>query len=94
MTHILIKHRVNDYAKWKEVFEGFADNRRSGGEGSYQILHSSDNPNDLTLLFEWDSKENAKKFLQSQELKSAMDRAGVAEEPKIQFMNQVSEGTL
>lgn len=94
MTHILIKHEVNDFAAWKDVFDNFADVRRSSGEKSYHILHPVDNPKDLTLLFEWDTQKNAETFLASPELKSAMQRAGVAEEPKIQFLNQAAKGTL
>ena len=94
MTHVMIKHKVQDYAAWKAEFDNFADTRRSSGEKSYRILHPSDDPNDLTLLFEWDSPENAETFLSSKELKSTMQRAGVAEEPKIQFLNEVAKGNL
>ena len=94
MTQVLIKHRVNDYDQWKEAFDNFADFRKSSGEKSYHIWHSADEPNDLTLLFEWDAKDRAEQFLASDELKSAMQKAGVAEEPKIQFLNQAAKGSL
>ena len=91
---VLITHKVQDYAKWKVEFDNFAHFRKSSGEKSYHIFHSSDDANDLTLLFEWDNKKNAEKFLTSSELKSAMQQAGVAEEPRIQFLNEAAKGTL
>jgi heme-degrading monooxygenase HmoA len=94
MTHIIIKHKVNDYETWKEVFDNFADVRKSSGEKSYRILQPTDNPNDLTLLFEWDTPKNAETFLESRELKDAMQRGGVTGEPTIQFMNEAAKGTL
>lgn len=94
MTHVMIKHKVQDYKEWKVVFDNFAEVRKSSGEKSYRILHPSDNPNDLTLLFEWDNQKNAEKFLASTELKSTMERAGVVEEPNIQFLNEVTKGSL
>ena len=94
MTHVLVKHKVKDHAAWKVAFDNFADVRKSSGEKSYRILHPGDNPNDLTLLFEWDSQKNAETFFTSPELKSAMQQAGVAEEPKIQFMNVLTQGNL
>ena len=94
MTQVLVNHKVKDYDAWKQVFDNFIDTRRSGGEKAFRILRPSDNPNDLTLLFEWDTTENAKKFMQSSELKSTMERAGVASEPKIQFLNEIAKGTL
>jgi quinol monooxygenase YgiN len=94
MTNVLVKHKVKDYLSWKAVFDGFADFRKSSGEKSYRIMQPKEDPNDLTLLFEWDNLDNAQKFMKSPELKSAMQKAGVAEEPNIQFLNEVDEGTL
>lgn len=94
MTHVLIRHKVRDYAAWKLEFDNFVDVRRSSGEKSYRILHPSDDPNDLLLLFEWDSSRNAQMFLASPELKSAMRRAGVFEEPRVQFLNEAAQGKL
>jgi quinol monooxygenase YgiN len=94
MVHLLIKHRVKDYDAWKKEFDGFADFRRKSGEKSYEILQPLDDPNNLTLLFEWDDRKNAETFFSSPELKNTMQRAGVAEEPKIQMMREVAHGTL
>ena len=94
MTQVLVNHKVKDYDAWKQVFDKFIDTRRSGGEKAFRILRPSDNPNDLTLLFEWDTTEHAQKFMKSPELKSAMERGGVAGEPKIQFLNEIDHGTL
>ncbi len=94
MTQVLVKHKVKDYDTWKDVFDNFASTRKTGGEKSYRILRPSENPNDLTLLFEWDTAENARTFMKSSELKSTMQRAGVAEEPTIQFLTEIDKGTL
>ena len=94
MTHVLVKHKVQDYTTWKKVFDDFSDTRKSGGEQSFHILHPESDPNDLTLVFKWDSTENAKKFMNSEELKNTMQRAGVAEAPTITFLNEAAKGTL
>ena len=94
MSTILIKHKVSDYSTWKNAFDNFADFRKSSGEKSFRILHQESDPNDLTLLFEWDSQQNAESFLTSEKLKSTMQEAGVTEAPNIQFLNEVAEGSL
>lgn len=94
MSQVLIKHKVKNYEEWKSVFDSFADFRKSSGEKSYRILHPANDPNDLTLLFEWDSQKNAETFLASTELRSTMEQAGVTEAPMIQFLNEVAQGTL
>ena len=88
MTHVLVQHKVNDYASWKVVFDEHAEFRRSAGEKACRIFHSGTDPNDLTMLMEWDSVRNAEKFFASSKLKSAMQEAGVAEEPRIQFLSE------
>lgn len=92
--HLTVQHKVRDYKAWKEVFDNFEETRRSGGEKSYHVMQTQDDPNDLHLMFEWDSPEKARSFFQSPELKDAMKKAGVVEEPKINFLNLLDEGTL
>lgn len=92
MTTILIKHPVEDYAKWKDAFDGFINYRKTGGEKSYQICRPVNEPNIVVILFEWDSVDNARTFLDSQELKDAMQQAGVAGQPEITIMETVAKG--
>lgn len=94
MPQILVRHKVNNYAAWKDVFDKFVDTRRASGEKSFHIMSPADDPNDLTLLFDWDTAENAKAFMESPELKNAMQKGGVAEEPQIQFLDKIASGTL
>jgi quinol monooxygenase YgiN len=94
MIHVMIKHKVKDFGAWKTAFDNFAGTRKSSGEQSYRVLHPTNDANDLTLIFGWDSTRNAEAFLASPELKSAMGRAGVVEEPQVVFMHEVAQGTL
>jgi hypothetical protein len=65
VAHLLIRHKVKDYTAWKAVFDGFIETRRAGGEKSWQIWHPDDDSNNLLLLFEWDSLDNARTFMTS-----------------------------
>jgi quinol monooxygenase YgiN len=82
MAYIFVKHKVADYNAWKSTFDAFIETRRAGGEKSFQILHPENEPNNLLLMFEWNSLENARNFMTSEELKNAMKQAGVVEEPQ------------
>jgi len=92
MVHVFIRHRVTDYTSWKETFDAFAPHRRAGGEQVYRIAHLPGEPNNLCLFFEWDSVANAKRFLASADLASAMQRAGVSEPPEIYVAEEVASG--
>ena len=88
MVYMLAQHKVENFANWKEVFDSVADLRQKNGEKSAQIFHDANNPNALTLLFEWDDLDNARQYAQSPELKAAMQKAGVAGPPTISFLTE------
>jgi hypothetical protein len=94
MAYVIVRHRIKDYPKWKAAFDGFIETRRKGGEKSYQIFHPDNDPNNLTALFEWDNLENGRKFMNSNELKDAMGRAGVLEKPEIYFLEEYDRGKV
>jgi len=94
MTFLRIKHKVRDYDSWKTVFDDFVETRKKGGEKSYWICQANNDPNDLDVTFEWDNEENARTFFKSSELKNAMEKAGVIENPEIHFLTELDRGTL
>lgn len=93
MAHFYIRHRVQDYAAWKQVFDDFAPQRRAGGEISYALYHQEDDDNDIALLFEWDTMERAKAFIASDEIRETMRNAGVeGGPPTFLFLNAGDSG--
>ncbi|MFQ5855124.1 MAG: antibiotic biosynthesis monooxygenase [Anaerolineae bacterium] len=92
MAYVSVRHRVKDYPTWKSTFDAFIENRKAGGEKTYQILHPVDDPNNLVLIFEWDTAENAQTFLSSPQLREAMGEAGVLEAPEIYILEEVARG--
>ena len=94
MAHLLIRHKVKDYTAWKAVFDDFIETRRASGEKSWQIWHPDDDPNNLLLLFEWDSLDNARTFMANPDLKGVMEEAGVIEPPEAYFLEEYDRGTV
>jgi quinol monooxygenase YgiN len=89
MASMFVQHKVRDFAEWKRIYDSVADMRTSNGELSDKIYRDSTDPNSLTILFDWDSMENARKYAESPELKAAMETAGVEGRPNITFLNEV-----
>jgi quinol monooxygenase YgiN len=86
MSYMLVQHEVEDFARWKAVFDSKVDLRKANGEISAQIFHDAQDPNKLTLLFEWDSLDRARQYAQNPALKAAMQEAGVIVAPTIHFL--------
>lgn len=87
MPHILVRQHVEDYAGWKEAFDGDAAIRKAGGSRGGYVFQSVDDPNEVFILLEWDTMENLHQFAQSDELKERMRRAGVTGPPDIHFIH-------
>jgi quinol monooxygenase YgiN len=88
MTTMLIQMKVDDFAKWKKIFDSRAGVRASSGALSGQFYRDESDPNKLTLLFRWDSLANARKYAESQGLKAAYEEAGVGGSPVFSFLNE------
>ena len=92
MANLLVHHQVEDYEKWKPIFDGHASFRSQMGSKGGRVFRSNENPNNIFILFEWDSIENAQKFSQSDNLKEIMKKAGVISKPDIYFLEETSSG--
>jgi heme-degrading monooxygenase HmoA len=66
-----------------------AATRKAGGSKGATLFRNIDNPNEVIVLLEWDSVDKARKFVQSEDLRQTMQKAGVAERPDIYFLDQV-----
>lgn len=86
MVHMIIRHKVADYSRWKEAFDSHLNTRKAAGETEYRVLLSVDDPREVTLFFDWDSLERARRFVGSDDLKKAMQLAGVVGEPDVRFL--------
>ncbi len=86
MVHVLVRHKVADYGRWKESFDSHLNARRRAGEVGFRLFHSMDDPRELFVMMDWESVEEARRFLNSSELRERMQQAGVQGEPEIQYL--------
>ena len=87
MTHILIRHKVADFAKWKPAYDAHLTARKEAGLKEQSLLRNIDNPNEVVLLFEAEDLKRAKTFTDSSDLREVMQKAGVVDKPDILFLN-------
>ena len=94
MATVLVRHKVNDYAKWKAVLDETKPMAKKFGVKSQRILRNFANPNEVVVINEFDDMNTAQKFAKSDDLKKVMERAGVAEVPSVLFLNEADKFTL
>ena len=90
MSYVIVKYKVADYARWKQIFDADGANRQAGGCKGGQLFRSADDPNEVVMLFEWDL-EQARQFSQSEELRAKMQEAGVLGPPDFYFLEEIEE---
>ena len=94
-TIAVVRHGVDDFDGWKTVYDGFAPIQAEHGVRAHQVLRSIENPNDVIVTHAFDSREAAREFFATPELKEAMSEAGVkAESVEISYFDEVETGAL
>jgi hypothetical protein len=87
MYVLAINHQVEDYDRWKAVFDTFPP--KGAGASFHRINRDVDNPNTITVVAGWANVDDARAFTQNPDLKDAMGRAGVTSAPRFELYEEV-----
>ena len=91
MPYVLVRHKIEDYARWKPVFDGDASARQAGGCKGGHLFRNAQDPNELIVLFEWDDMQKLQQFVQSPQLQEKMQQSGVSDRPDVYFLEEVEK---
>jgi len=83
---LLVRHKVSDFAKWKPVYDAHLSARQKAGLKEEHLFRNADDPNEVLLLFSVEDFDKAKAFSASDDLRQAMERAGVSDKPDVYFL--------
>jgi quinol monooxygenase YgiN len=92
-AHVLIIHEVDDYPKWKAVFDGAAPLRKEAGEIEYRLLAYEAEERRLVHFSRWTSLAAARAFFESPELVEIRRVAGVRA-PEFSYLDEIETGRL
>ena len=82
-VRVFVEHEVADYATWRKAYDAFRPVQRRMGVTYQAVYQSTDNPNDVTVIHDFASLDQAKAFLAADDLKAAMQKSGVKGAPHI-----------
>jgi len=91
--HVLIIHEVEDYEKWKAIFDGAATIRREAGEIEYRLLAFDTDENQIVHFSRWSSLSAARSFFESRDLVEIRRVAGVRA-PEFLYLMEIEAGFL
>jgi len=87
MVYVLANLKVESYETWKTFFDKRSDTREGSGAKEAHLFRNSDDPNEVLILFIWDTKENAQKYMESENLRKYLKNAG-AEIKNITYLDE------
>lgn len=89
MPYLLVRHRVQDYAKWKVAFDADTPYRAAGGSKGGFLLRDTADENSVAVFLEWDDPDKMREFTQSEALKERMEEGGVIGKPDVYLLEAV-----
>jgi len=89
-----IGFKVDDYDRWKADFDAGEAERRETGQSSYQVFRVHDDPDNFVILVEWESLEQAKAVIESDEMQEIAQHSGIIEMGEMLYLVEVDSGTL
>ena len=89
MAQLLIRQKVEDYSRWRDAFDSNEDMRKAGGGGMTHVFRNAEDEDEVVVFLEWDGLDKARRFADSEDLRRAMDKAGVVGKPEVLFLSEV-----
>ena len=84
--HLLVRHKVSDFAKWKPVYDAHLSAREKAGLKEEHLFRNADNPNEVLLLCTVEDFDKTQTFTASDDLRQAMEKSGVSDKPDVYFL--------
>lgn len=77
MATVMATFTVPDFEQWKISYEAQVDPRQAAGWISSKIFRGDRNPNEVTLIHEWDSNEKFEAFSNHPVLLEMLSKNGI-----------------
>lgn len=91
---VVVSHTVADFDTWKAAFDADEEARRAAGIVGHHINRGDDEPNALSVYLAVTDLDKARAFSSSDDLRAAMEAAGVISAPEVNWMTPVRESIV
>jgi hypothetical protein len=85
MALLAVQHTVQDFGAWRSVYETLDEVQRDWGVTSATVHRLASSPDVVLIIRHFATVAQAQGFLTNREIKSAMHRAGITGEPRIEI---------
>ena len=86
MASLIVQHKVRDYGAWRPAFDAHKSSQVAAGLTNGRVYRNADDPNDIVILFDVADVAKARAWTGGEDLRTAMQNAGVLGRPSLQFI--------
>jgi hypothetical protein len=87
MALMVVQHKVRDYDAWRPVYDAHQGSRTGAGVTNGRVYRKAEDPNEILILLDVADVAKARAWTQGDDLRTAMQKAGVVGEPRIYFID-------
>jgi len=91
---VIVRHKVQDFDKWKPIFLDDVKRQREHGFTSWRIMRNKNDMNEVVVIFESNDVDKAKPMFSDPSLAELMKKAGVIDQPTIFMLVEAASGNL
>jgi hypothetical protein len=84
-ARMFVRLEVVQFSEWVKTYDGFAPARKAAGMTESTVWQSADDPNDVIIINDFPSLEQARAFAASGDLRDAMRNSGLKGPPQVWF---------
>lgn len=89
--YVMVHHKVGDYNKWKQLFDGDQGLLEQSGFKKYGLYKGLSDPNDLVVFCEITDVNKVKEFMTSERSVQKMKDATVIGTPELVFLDRIEK---
>lgn len=86
MLHVLVRHKVADFTKWKPVYDAHLPARKTAGLKELHLWHNLENASEIIMLFEAGDIKKVREFFTDPDVAKTIKKSGVVDKPDIYLL--------
>ena len=87
MATVILNHNVEDYKKWRPVFDSDSRRRKEAGMMNERVFRSADDPNNIYIIAEVADISSTARMMNDPDLAAKMKEGGVISKPTVTVLN-------
>ena len=88
MATVILNHRIEDYSKWRPIFDSDNPRRVNAGMKNEKVFRGVDDPNNIYIIADVADPSSTAKMMEDPDLAAKMKEAGVISKPTVTVLNQ------